>query len=188
MNDKKTNYKKLLGTTLSKFLSYFVLIGFIFLSVIFFIKSSLPNVLDLKLSVCLSLITGILLFHIIHFICRSTTIETFKHDKLDLENTENFLKKMNLFFTICIIFSVIICIGYLFFDNFLFANAIQKAYTDYNFISPDYANTLVNNILDEYNETFVTKVFSTIICELSLVSSFISLIPYQEKMVKKYNV
>lgn len=187
MEPKETNYKDILKTNIILFLCYSVIMTFLFIFVTIIIKYALADVSSIALSIVLSLISAILIFNLIHFICKSSMIESLREISMNKENTENFTKKMNLFFIICAIFSIIICLGYLFIDSIIFSNAIQKAYTQYNFISPEFAEKLVNNIQKNYYSTFWNKTISTIIIELSLVVSFFSLIPYQEKLLKKFN-
>lgn len=187
MEIKETNYKTILKYNLILFLSYGILTGFIFLILVFTIKYTLQDVFTLPLSITLSLIVGILLFYLFHFICKSSTLESLKKEKLSEENSNRFLQKMNLFFTLCIVISILICIGYLFINNVLFSNSITQAYEKYEFISSDFASQIVQKINEEYQTSLPRKVCSTIILELSLVITFFSLIPYQKKMLKKYN-
>lgn len=187
MEAKETNYKSILKSNIILFLSYSILTGFIFLILATAIKYALHNISSTPLSITLSFITGILLFYLLHFICQSSTIESFKKEKLSEENTILFLQKMNLFFTICILISILFCMGYLFMNNLLFARSIAEAYQKYDFISSEFANQVIQKVNETYQNTLPGKVCSSIILELSLVITFFSLIPYQKKMAEKYN-
>ena len=187
MEAKEENYKNVLKSNIILFLSYSILIGFIFLLVSIIVKCSVVSVSSTLLSVVLSLISGILLFHLLHFICKSSTLESFKKINLDTKNANNFMKKMNLFFMICIIFSILICLGYLLIDNLIYANAINQAYEQYDFISHEFAQKVANHIQESHQNALLGKMFSTVIIELSLVISFLSLISYQKKLLEKYN-
>lgn len=187
METNETSYKTFLKNTIIKFLCYGILIGFIFLLVIFFAKHTLFNTPNLALSIVLSLICGIMIGILLRFICKSSIIESFQKDKLDSENAKLFLQKMNWFFIACAVFSIIVCLGYLVLDNFIFTSAIDNAYEQYDFISSEFANRVVINILNTYNKTFLSKVLNTFIIQISLVISFFSLMPYSEKLLKKYN-
>lgn len=187
MEPKELNYKEVLKSNIILFLSYSILIGFIFLLVCICIKVTIRDVSSPILSILLSLIGGILLYHILHFICKSSTFESLKKVRLDNENSHHFMKKMNLFFMICVIFSVLICIGYLLIDNFLYASAINQAYEQYDFISHDLAQRIADTIYNSHQSAFLSKLSSSIIIELSLVISFFSLIPYQRNLILKYN-
>ncbi len=187
MEAKQTNYKNALKSNIVLFLTYSILIGFIFLLVSIFIRITIRDVSSPILAILLSLIGGILLFNILHFICKSSTLESFKKIGLNDENANHFIKKMNLFFIICVIFSVLICFIYILIDNFLYTNAIHQAYEQYEFISHELAQRIANHIYETHQTTFLSKVSSIIIIELSLVISFFSLIPYQKKLLLKYN-
>lgn len=187
MEAKEITYKNVLKSNIVLFLSYSILIGFIFLFVSIFIKITIRDVSSPILAILFSLIGGILLFNILHFICKSSTLESFRKVTLDNENTNHFIKKMNLFFVICIILSVIICLIYGIIDNLLYANAIHQAYEQYEFISHELAQRIANHIYETHQIAFLKKLSSIIIIELSLVISFLSLIPYQKKLLLKYN-
>ncbi len=177
METKETSYKKLFNLTTVKFLSYTILIGFILMLITIWVNYGLDiaNLNSLPLSIALSLMCGIFIFYLLRFICKSSTIEAFRKDKLSVENSKFFLKYMNLFYIICVIFSIVVCLGYLLVDNYIFINA------------SNHFPELASAILDEYNNTFIPKLWTTIIMEISLVVSFFSLIPYQEKVFEKCN-
>lgn len=187
METNETNYKSILKSDITLFLSYGILVGFIFLVLALAIRYALKNISNTSLSITLSLITGILLFYLLRFSCKSSTIESFKKAKLSEENQTRFLQKMNLLFTICIIISILICLSYLFINNMLFSNAIVQAYQNYEFISSEFTNEVILRINEEYQTSLIGRVSSTVIIELSLVISFFSLIPYQKKLLEKYN-
>lgn len=187
METNEINYKNILKSTITLFLSYGILVGFIFITLILTIKYALEDMASTSLSITLSLITGILLFYLLRFVCKSSTIESFKKVKLSKENQTRFLQKMNLLFTICIIASILICLGYLFINNMLFSNAIAQAHQKYEFISSEFTNDVILRINEEYQSSLAGRVSSTVIIELSLAISFFSLIPYQKKLLEKYN-
>lgn len=187
MESKETNYKEILKNNLILFLSYTILIGFIFILLTFFIKSALQNISNTLLSITLSLISGILIFNLLHFISKSSTLESFKKVNLNEKEEKNFIQKMNLFFVSCALISVLVCITFWAIDYFIFSNAIEQAYEKYAFISYEFADKVANYIREEYQHSFLSKISSTIIIQLSLVTSFLSLIPYQKKLLSKYN-
>lgn len=187
METNETSYKTFLTNTIFKFLCYGTLIGFVFLFIILFAKYSLFNTINPTLSILLSLICGIVIFGLLHFICKTSIIESFQKNTLNNEDAKMFLQKMNWFFIACIVFSIVVCLGSLILDNFIFTNAIDHAYEQYDFISSEFANRVVINILNTYNKTFLPKILSTFIILISFVISFYSLMPYSEKILKKYN-
>lgn len=187
MEIKKEVYKKVVKNNIISFLSYSTLIGFIFLLVVILTKISLHDISNVFLSITLSLISGILIFNLLHFICKSSTLETLKKFSMDTENTNQFIRKMNLFFVICLMLSVLACIAYLILDNLIFANAINSAYSKYSFISVNFANDVAELIKQEYHNLLPSKICSTLIIEATFLISFLSLIPYQKKLLFKYN-
>ena len=187
METKESNYKDILKSNITLFLSYTVLLAFIFLIIIVFIRKYLVGIFSVPLSACLSLMCGIIIYHIFHFVCRSSTIESLKKEKMNEENSNKFLKKMNLFFIICIIGTVIISISYLYLDRFMYIKAIAQAHAQYDFISKDIADSIETYILIEYKDTFYPRLTSTIIIELSAVVSFLSLVTYQKHLLEKFN-
>lgn len=187
MKAKETSYENILKSNIVLFLCYGMLTGFLFVMACILVKSVIQNVSSTLLSVLLALICGILIFHLLHFIAKSSTLESFKKNNLNKENSDKFIKNMNLFFVLCMIFSVVICLGYLIVDNLLYVNAINQAYEIYEFISYEFAQRIANYICVSYQNAFLRKIFFTIIVELSLVTSFFSLIPFQKKLLSKYN-
>ena len=185
METKDTNYKKVLKSNIILFLSYGILTTFIFMLLTISIKCALHGIFNTALSISLSLISGIIIFYLLRFVCRSSILETFSKTKLSQENSTLFLKKMNVFFIICMILSILICIAYLIINNILFAKAITQAYEKYEFISLDLADQIADKIRENYQDSLIGKVSSTIIIELSLAISFFSLIPYQKKLLSK---
>lgn len=185
MEEKRTTYKEVLKNNIISFLSYTISLGFIFILLTFFVKSTLQNT-NVLLSITLSLISGILIFNLMHFIHKSSTLETFKNINLTKSDEKIFTKKMNLFFVICALISVLTCIAVLAINYFIFFNAIEQTYEKYAFISYEFADKVANYIREEYQNSSLNRLSSTIIIELSLVTSFLSLIPYQEKLLAKY--
>lgn len=187
MEAKETNYKEVLKSNIILFLSYSILIGFIFILSVFIIKNTLHDISNTFLSITLSLISGILIFNLLHFISKSSTLESLKKMTLNEENSNEFTKKMNLFFMVCILLSIFICIGYLVIDSFIYKSAIDQSYEKYEYISTEFADKVVNLIHEEYQNSFLCKISSTIIIEISLIISFLSLIPYEKKLLSKFN-
>ena len=187
MEPKEEKYSKIIGHNIVLFLSYNILFVFIFSLVTITIKLALHDIYNNFLSITLSLISGIITYNLIHFICRSSSIETLKKYKLKNDDVSKFLKEMNLIFILCSLLCIVFCISYLILFNLSYANGIQKAYEEYAQISPELANQIVAQIKVDYQLNKTGNIVFTIIYELFLVVSFISLIPYQEKLLKKFN-
>lgn len=187
METKEKNYQSVLKTNIISFLTYGILIGFIFVLVVIIVRCALHDISNTFLTITLSLISGIIIYNLLRFVCRTSAFETFKENKLSAENTEKFIRKMNVFFMICIIVSVLICASYLFFDNWLYTNAINSVNSSYNFISEELSTKISIAILVEYHNLLPAKLCSAIIIELSFTIAFLSLMTYQKKLVEKFN-
>lgn len=179
------NYKKSLKINITSFLSYTILLGFIYLIMVLIVKYALKDIHNNILSITLSLISCIIIYFILHFACKSSNYETFKHYKITENEKTKFLKKMNLLFLICTLISIFLCISYLLFDFYLFSSAIEKVSQNY---SPTLAESIISQIKLTYQTSIFSKVTSNILIEFSLFISFISLIPYQKNLLKNEQI
>lgn len=187
MNAKEKNHKNIIRANILLFFTYTILILFIFSLIVFWVKYALAGFHNELLSICLSLMSSIIIFHSIRFACKSSTIDNLKKSKLDQEGSELFLKRMNLLFVLCIIGSVLFCLSYLVLDRISLENTINQIYEKYSVISYKLVNRLTNYVIIEYKASFFSKLYSIIIIESGFVISFLSLIPYQKKVLEKYN-
>ena len=187
MKSKEKNYKEIIISTIVHFLAYTAIIIFLFSLVTFWVKHALKGIHNDLLSVCLSLISAILIYHSLHFACKSSTIENLKHSKLDKTSSELFLKRMNLLFVFCILGSILFCLSYVLLEKITFINSINQVYYQYGSLSPELADKLINYIETEHQASVFGKIYSLIIIEMSTVISFMSLIPYQKKVLEKFN-
>lgn len=187
MDAKEKNYKAIIHSTIAMFLAHTTIILFIFSLTVFWIKFALKGFHNDLLTVCLSLIAAILIYHSMHFACQSSTIENLKQSKLDQKGANIFLKKMNLVFVLCMLGSILFCLSYFILDRITIVNTINQTYEQYSFVSQELTNKLVDYIGAEYHASFFSKIYSTLIVELSFVISCLSLIPYQKKILEKYN-
>ena len=187
METKEKNTKEIIRSTAILFLTYTVLITFIFSLIAFWVKHALSGIHNDLLSICLSLISAILIYHLLHFACKSSSIENLRKSKLDKSGSDKFLKRMNLVFVICIIASVVFCMAYIILDRIVFIQTVNEIYNQYSSYSIELANSFISYTENEYNALLFSKLYSTIIIEMALVISFISLVPYQKKILEKYN-
>jgi len=187
METKEINYKKVINSNIVSFLSYGILTGFIFILLVIIAKCAVYKIYNTALSISLGLIGSIIIFFLVRFVCRSSSYETLKKSKIANEYCNKFLSNMNLVFILCIIISILIFIGYIIVNVNLYLVAIDDAYSQYGIVSADFTNRVVNNIREEYYLTIQTKFLSYTIMELSLVTSFLTLIPYQKELLEKYN-
>ena len=133
MNAKEKNYKDIIRSNILMFFTYTVLILFIFSLVLFWVRYALTGIHNDLLTICLSLIAAILIYHSLHFACKSSTIENLKNSKLNKEGSEIFLKRMNLLFVLCIIGSVLFSLSYIVLDRMSLINVIHQTYERYSF-------------------------------------------------------
>ena len=187
MKSKERNYKDIIKSNIILFLSYIIIITFIFSLIVFWVKYKLAEIHNDLLTICLSLISAILIYHSLHFACKSSTIEALKGMKLDKKSYEIFFKRMNLVFILCILCSIVFSISYIALDRLALINQINSAYEIYSISSIDFANKLVNYIESEYNLSILSKLYAILIFQSTSVISFLSLIPYQKKVLEKFN-
>ena len=187
MGTKETNNKDIIRSTAILFLTYTTLITFIFSLIVFWVKHALSEIHNDLLTICLSLISAILIYHLLHFACKSSSIEFLRKSKLDKSGSEKFLKRMNLVFVLCIIVSIVYCMAYIVLDRIIIVQKINEIYDTYSPYSTQLTNSMIKHIETEYNFSVFSKLYTTLIIEISLVVSFISLVPYQKKILEKYN-
>lgn len=187
MKAKEKNYKEIIISTIVHFLTYTIIIIFLFSLITFWVKHALKGVHNDLLTVCLSLISAILIYHSLHFACKSSTIENLKNSKLDKNSSELFLKRMNLLFVLCVLGSILFSLSYIILDKIAFMNSINQVYDQYYVVSSELADKLINYLETEHHASIFGKIYSLIIIEISTVISFMSLIPYQKKVLEKFN-
>lgn len=191
MSKKEINVKTSVKAIITGFVAYGIILFFIFSCGYLLIDAlidSLENINKLALSVTLAIIGSIILFFVIHGLCRLSTYDVFKKCKTDSENIHKISQKLNLFFLICVILSVLLSISFLFLRIDSIYKSIQISEMQYEQVfSSSFTQQLTNDMLKNYNEEKINLLFSTIILELGFVNAVFSLIPYQKKMLKLYN-
>ena len=139
------------------------------------------------LYVTLPLISVIFLYFIIHSICRISTYDVFKKCKTDPKNYKIIVKSLNIFFIICIVLSIILFLTLLYLNLEYQLKSIELTSVQYKEVFSEnhikILQTEMNTIFEE-SKTNLTK--STVILVIGLSISFLSLIPYQRKMILKY--
>jgi hypothetical protein len=193
---KKTNAKKeipaktVVKALITGFVSYGIIISFL----LFVVESVAYNAIDSAstnakiLVISLPLFFAIIQYLIIHLICRLSTIDLFKKCKTKSDNLTYIVKKMNLFFLICVIFLLVVLNFILYFGLSDLAQSIEIASAqEAKVFSEEYTAILKDNMLADYNEQKSMSIVIFFITELSLLISFMSLVPYQKKMILEYN-
>ena len=184
--------KTVVKALITGFVSYGIVIGFLLFTIALVVNTfvyNIPNANQKVLAFSLPLLFAFILYFSIHSICRLSTSDLF--NKCKTESNEELTKitsKMNLFFLICVITLVIISNSLLMLKLSNERKSIDIASQTYSTVfSENFTSNLTNEMLADYNEKKNQTLASAIILELSLVVSFISLIPYQKKMILEYN-
>ena len=176
------------------FFSYGLIVGFIYCAFIAFIYSYFqsktvnqnnPIIVTAFATALISV--GIVLLN--RGICMLSTMDVLKRAKL----SENTLKKstssMGTFF-LCLMIIIVIFLNY-----FLLMNVIseknQLMFSRYQLSSSGFTQTTVESIFEkevsDYELAKQCMLLRIVILEFAFIISFVSLMPYQKKLLKKYN-
>lgn len=191
MEKKEISARTTVKAIITGFVSYGIIINFLCLLIIaignYFLKN-VPGSTARGLYITLPLMAVIIIYFIIHIICRVSTYDVFKKCKTNPDNYKNIIKYLNIFFIVCIFLSIILFLGLLNLNLQYQAKSIDYAVLKYNEIfSVEHTNQLKEEMLSTFNDSKENLTTSTIILELGFAISFLSLIPYQRKMILKYN-
>ena len=191
MEKKEISARTTVKAIITGFVSYGIIINFLCLLIIaignYFLKN-VPGSTARGLYITLTLMDVIIIYFIIHIICRLSTYDVFKKCKTNPDNYKNIIKYLNIFFIVCIFLSIILFLGLLNLNLQYQAKSIDYAVLKYNEIfSVEHTNQLKEEMLSTFNNSKENLTTSTIILELGFAISFLSLIPYQRKMILKYN-
>lgn len=191
MEKKEISARTTVKAIITGFVSYGIIINFLCLLIIaignYFLKN-VPGSTARGLYITLPLMAVIIIYFIIHIICRLSTYDVFKKCKTNPDNYKNIIKYLNIFFIVCIFLSIILFLGLLNLNLQYQAKSIDYAVLKYNEIfSVEHTNQIKEEMLSTFNSSKENLTTSTIILELGFAISFLSLIPYQRKMILKYN-
>lgn len=140
-----------------------------------------------------SILLIIFIYLILHLVCKLSNYDLFKKCIVNKEKNKYISKKLNLFYLLCVIFFVLVIISSLFIR---FENKQNEIYISYQKYMIDLssekngvslANHYYKEMLNEFKFEKRNTLVVSIILELGLFYSFISLIPYQKKMLEIYN-
>lgn len=193
---KKEEKKEItIGTTvkaiITGYIAYGILLGFIVFIIgiaVNWCLSLIPNVNYKVLSITISLLGAMLLYFVLHGVCKLSIYDVFKKCKTNPSNLPRIISRMNLFVLLCIIFYVISSISILIINFNNQEQSIDLATQQYRSIhSPEFVSTLKHEMMIDFNETKVNMIVSTIILELGIVVSWFSIIPLQKKLIEKHN-
>lgn len=191
MEKKEINTRTTVKAIITGFVSYGIIISIICLLVFAFGSHFLNNSTGdfaRGLHITIPLIAIILLYFAVHGVCNLSTYDVFKTCKTNPENYKKIVKYLNIFFIACIILSLLLFLSMLFMNLRFQIDAIEHATSQYSRIfSSEHTEELNKQMLETYNNSKINLVTSTVILEIGVMISFISLIPYQRKLIVKYN-
>ena len=191
MEKKEISARTTVKAIITGFVSYGIIT--IFICLLFFaigdyyLGQLSPNTAS-GLYITLPLISVIFLYFIIHSICRISTYDVFKKCKTDTKNYKIIVNSLNIFFIICIVLSIVLFLSLLNLNLEYQLKSIELASVQYREV---FSENHIKILQSEMNSVFETSkanlTKSTIILVIGLSISFLSLIPYQRKMILKYN-
>lgn len=140
------------------------------------------------LYITLPCISVILLYFTIHGICRLSTYDVFRKCKTNPNNYKDIVKALTIFFVICIILSMVVFLSLLQLNLQYQLKSIELASIQYREVfSENHIKILQSEMNSVYEISKANLTTSTIILVAGLSISFLSLIPYQRKMILEYN-
>ena len=193
----KTTKKAIPASTVIKalitgFVSYGVLLAFIVIACYLGINrliSKLPQANVEVLEITMPLIWAFVIYFLSHAICRLSTVDLFSKCKTDKNNYPEITNKMNTFF---IIFAIVIMLFGIALLMVRFSNteaSINLMSNQYlQVFSKEFTTSLTNKMIEDYNNWKVQAVIATVIIEVAILVSMISLIPFQQKLLEQYNI
>lgn len=190
-NKKKTlNVNSASRGLIIGFLSYGILLAFIFFSLIIFISwklnQSLGNQDTIKYTI--AVFSAFLMFFSIRAACKLCTIDLFRNYKIRIDDIIKVSTVMNLFFIMCVIVSI--AFSLLFTKNNLNSHkkdlikSQQIYYTQY---PEEYADYLTEKMISEYQLDRFTLLTQMFIVDSGVIFGLFSLITIQKNLIEKYN-
>jgi len=191
MEKKEITTKTTIKAIITGFVSYGIIAMFICFLIIAFVNQFL-NLFTGKhasgLYITVPLMAAILIYFLIHAICRISIYDVFKKCKTNPENYKTINNYLTFFFVCCVMLSIAL------FSLMLFNN-LRYQVNDINLYKLRLAEGLPADLVDyfssvriaTYNTAKTNLTTGTIILILGTSLSFLSLITYQRKMIKKYN-
>lgn len=191
MEKKEISARTTIKAIITGFVSYGIITTFIcllFFTIGDYYLGQLSSKTASGLYITLPLISVIFLYFIIRLICRISTYDVFKKCKTDSKNYKLIVKSLNIFFIICITLSIILFLSLLYLNLEYQLKSIELASVQYKEVfSESHIKILQSEMNMVFNESKANLTKSTVILVIGLSLSFLSLIPYQRKMILKYN-
>ena len=188
---KEINAKTTVKAIITGFVSYGIITIFICLLIFAignYVLSQFTSKSAQGLYVTLPLIASIFLYFIIHLICRISTYDVLKKCKVNPNNYKSIIKSLNIFFIIRIVLSIILFLSLLYLNLQYQLKSIELASVQYREVfSENHIKILQSEMNSIYELSKSNLTTSTVILVIGLSISFLSLIPYQRKMILEYN-
>ena len=191
MEKKEITAVTTIKAIITGFVSYGLLTTFIFLllfSIVYYVLNNYIITNSRELYATLSMIAAILIYCIIHLVCRMSTYDVFKKCKTNPDNYKKISKFLNLFFIVVILASIASVLILLNLNLKYRLMTIDYSTLKYKEVfSENFVDTLHSQMISSYNTYKLNTITATVIIEIGYTISFLSLIPYQSKIIKKYN-
>ena len=194
---KNVNKKNIIPGTAVKglingFISYGILLIFIFLSIIvvvtWFVNNHMETIDYNVLKYSLPLIGALIIFFLVRATCRLSTFDLFKKCQIEKDDVNKVCSKMNFFYICVVAFSVVTVLLYLMVK--VGNEKVQITRDMMSYYSPSisaYAEKKEQELITKYEEERTDYLIQTIIIEMGLLSGIFSLIPNQKRLIEKYN-
>lgn len=176
------------------FLSYGLLVGFIYCIFIallytYYQANNFNQSNPVLLSICISLLIAMGIVVLNYGICKLSTMDVLKKAKLSNDLMKKSSSSMGTFF-ICLMIVVVLFLNYSLLIKI--ANERNSLMLSRNEIfSSEFSDKTAQSIFDkELSQFELTKkctIIRTLILEFAFIFSFISLMPYQKRILNKYN-
>lgn len=192
MEKKHIDKKVAIKALINGFISYGILLMFLFISLIVVVSWALTKYKDSVsyniLKFTLPVFAAFLAFLLIRLICKLSTYDLFKKCKVYKKDVNKISSSMNIFFIGCVIISIILILVIL---NVRFSNQkldIQRSADEYySEFSEPFAEYLTLEMISDFRVDRSITIIQTTIIELGLLFGLFSLISTQKKYIERYN-
>lgn len=191
MEKKEISCRTTIKAIITGFVSYGVIVIFVCLLLLAIANHFLGNIVTSNISglyITLPLMASLIIYLIAQLLCKLSTYDVFKKCKTNPDNYKRIFKFLTIFFVVCIILSIVLFLSLLHLNLKFQEKTIEYTVLKYKEIfSAEHTEMLREEMVNQYNISKVNLVRSTVILEIGVAISFLGLIPYQIKMIKKYN-
>lgn len=195
MEKKEISSKAAVKAVITGFASYGIIILFIYKIIAMFINKSILQDFSIDkhlLYVTLATIYSIVTLVTMHLLCRLSTYDVLKKCTIKKEDVDKVSKTLGKIFITCVFISIILSFVYLYL-TLMYESKIQAQsiiltnLQSQNIYSKEFTNTLVNKITSDFYTYRTNLITYTFILELGFCVSLIAIVPFQKKMLEKYN-